>query len=90
MKPFLSQGIPPSPVGGVVRIDGVLTPFLIGGTDADGALADADHPEGEAEPEADLPLRAGRRLSRPAAKAGAGGPRRRRRGDAVRYSRTGI
>ena len=32
MKPFLSQGIPPSPVGGVVRIDGVLTPFLIGGT----------------------------------------------------------
>jgi type IV pilus assembly protein PilY1 len=32
MKPFLSQGIPPSPVGGVVRINGLLTPFLIGGT----------------------------------------------------------
>jgi len=32
MQPFLSQGIPPSPVGGVVRINGVLTPFLIGGT----------------------------------------------------------
>jgi type IV pilus assembly protein PilY1 len=32
MKPFLSQGIPPSPVGGVVRINGILTPFLIGGT----------------------------------------------------------
>jgi type IV pilus assembly protein PilY1 len=31
MQPFLSQGIPPSPVGGVVRINGVLTPFLIGG-----------------------------------------------------------
>jgi type IV pilus assembly protein PilY1 len=32
MQPFISQGIPPSPVGGVVRINGVLTPFLIGGT----------------------------------------------------------
>jgi len=29
---FISQGIPPSPVGGVVTIDGVKTPFLIGGT----------------------------------------------------------
>ena len=28
---FISQGIPPSPVGGVVTIDGVPTPFLIGG-----------------------------------------------------------
>jgi type IV pilus assembly protein PilY1 len=32
MQPFLSQGIPPSPVGGVVRINGLLIPFLIGGT----------------------------------------------------------
>ena len=32
MQPFISQGIPPSPVGGVVRINGVPTPFLIGGT----------------------------------------------------------
>ena len=29
---FVGQGIPPSPVGGVVSIDGVPTPFLIGGT----------------------------------------------------------
>jgi type IV pilus assembly protein PilY1 len=28
---FLSQGIPPSPVGGVVTVDGKLVPFLIGG-----------------------------------------------------------
>ena len=29
---FISQGIPPSPVGGIVTINGVPTPFLIGGT----------------------------------------------------------
>lgn len=28
---FISQGLPPSPVGGVVSIDGKIVPFLIGG-----------------------------------------------------------
>ena len=31
---FISEGIPPSPVGGVVSIDGKSVPFLIGGPGA--------------------------------------------------------